>query len=310
MSPRRRMYWFLLAGIALLASLLVLGACTDDDGDGDGDGATPTSEATQPSESPEATIDVSAVPELEDGVLNIGSDIGYAPNEFYEEGTTNAMGMDVDLMKAIGDVLGVDVEFAQVGDFAAIVQDVLASRYDVVVSSISVTAERQAEINLIPYFGPVGTGVLVQTGNPKGIDAIEDLCGLKVAAQAGTFQVLQVEGSAEEEVVGLNQDVCSDNPITLSTFPDNPTAVLELGSGRVDAEIADDPVAAYSALQSNGELELAAVGFDAAPYGIGLRKDSTELQAVLEQALQRIMDNGTYLQILQTWGQEEFAYEQ
>ena len=309
MSPRTQRHWLLLAGVAFVGALLVLGACNGDGDDG-GDDATPTSEATQPSESPEATIDASAVPELQDGVLNIGSDIAYAPNEFYEEGTTNAMGMDIDIMTAIAEVLGVDVEFAQVGDFGAIVQDVVASRYDVVVSSISVTEERQAEIDLIPYFGPVGTGVLVQAGNPEGIDAIEDLCGRNVAAQASTFQVLQVDGSEEEGVVGLNQSTCADNPITLSTFPDNPTAVLELGSGRVAAEIADDPVAAYSALQSNGELELAAVGFDAAPYGIGLRKESTELRAVLEEALQRIMDNGRYLQILQTWGQEEFAYEQ
>ena len=280
MRPRSLRPLMLLIPLAL-AALLLLAACGDEE-----EGAA----------------------ELADGVITVGSDIAYAPIEFYEEGTQNEMGMDVDLLNAMADVLGAEVEFQQVADFGAIVEDLKAKRYDIVMSAISITPAREAEIDLIPYFGPVATSILVPAGNPKGIEDAEDLCGLKVAAQVGTYQVDQVNGS--EDVEGLNETICADNQITLTTFPDNPTAVQELALGRVDAELADDPVAAYSAAQSDGDLEVAISRFpDPAPYGIGVRKDSPELKAVLEQALQRIMDDGTYLQILQTWEQEQFALQ-
>jgi polar amino acid transport system substrate-binding protein len=293
MLPRLR---FLLLLSALTAALLLSAACGEDKDDG----AQPTATAgeTAPAPTPGA-IDISGVPELADGVLAVGSDIAYAPIEFFEEGTQNATGMDIDLMTAMAAVLGVRVEFQQIADFGAIVQDLTTQRYDVIMSAISITPEREAEIDFIPYFGPVGTGILVQAGNPAGIEAVEDLCGLSVAAQVGTYQVEQVDV--------LNASTCVDNPIAITTLPDNPTAVQELALGRVDAELADDPVAAYSALQSDGALELAAVGFEAAPYGIGVRKTSAELRAVLEQALQAIVSDGTYLQVLEKWGQERFA---
>ena len=289
----------LLACLGLIA-LLASAACGGGKGTS-GKKQTPAATATVSA----GKIDTSAVPELKDGKITVGSDIAYAPVEFYQEGTQNAMGLDVDLMTALAGALGVDVEFKQVAEFVGIVGDLKAKRYDVVMSAISVTPAREAEIDFIKYFGPVGTGALVPKGNPKGIHTVQDLCGLKVAAQVGTVQVDQVEGT--ETTQGLNDTTCKDKQITLTTFPDNPTAVQELNLGRVDAELADDPVAAYSASQSDGKLEAVTTGYESAPYGIGVRKDSTELKAVLEQALQRIIADGTYVQILKKWGQEAFG---
>jgi polar amino acid transport system substrate-binding protein len=111
-------------------------------------------------------------------------------------------------------------------------------------------------------------------------------------------------------MTALNEDACKDNPIDIKAFPDNPTAVQELILGRVDAHLSDDPVAAYSALQSEGDLvELAVTGFEAAEYGIGVRKESPDLQAVLERALAAIIADGTYAEILDKWGQTEFGIE-
>ncbi len=282
---------FALAGLTL-AAVLAFAAC----GGGEEEGTkTPAAGETA------AAIDISSVPELADGKLTIGSDIAYAPNEFYEEGTKNPTGMDVDLAKAMGKALGVTVEFQQVADFAGIVGDLKAKRYDIVMSSISITPEREAEIDLIPYFGPAGTGILVKAGNPKGIDKIEDLCGLPVAAQVGTIQV--------DYMNDLNKGACASKPVDIKTFPDNPTAVQDLSLGRVDAELADDPVAAYSALQSDGKLEVVAPRFDSAPYGIGVRKDSTELKAALNKALNQIREDGTYADVLEKWGLKEFAIQ-
>ena len=97
MNLRGLIRWFLL--ITMLAGVLALAACGDDDEEGNG-GASPT-EAGGATE-----IDISAVPELEDGVLNVGSDIAYAPIEFYPEGSETPDGFDVDLGNAMAAELG------------------------------------------------------------------------------------------------------------------------------------------------------------------------------------------------------------
>jgi len=283
---------FLSTLLALVAVMALGVACGDDDDDDDGGG----------DDGGGAVVDVSNVPELEDGMLTVGSDIAYPPIEYYEEGTQNAVGLDVDLLAAMAAAMGVDYEFQQVADFAGIIGDLNSERYDIVMSAISITEEREAEIDMIPYFGPAGTGVLVQAGNPEGIETIEDLCGKAVAAQVGTVQVDYMED--------FNADQCADDPIDIKTFPDNPAAVQELLLGRVAAQLSDDPVAAYGAAQSDGDLEVAVTGFDSAAYGIGVRKDSAELKTALEAALAAIREDGTYDSILAEWGQEAFAYEE
>jgi polar amino acid transport system substrate-binding protein len=238
------------------------------------------------------TSSVANVPELSDGSLDIGSDIAYAPIEFYEEGTQNAVGLDVDIAKAIASELGVKANFINTG-FDGLIGALQAKRFDVIMSSMTVTEKRQQEIDFIPYF-TAGTGILVQSGNPKNIQSLADLCGKNVAVQLGTIQVDQLNAQNEQ---------CTEK-ISITTFDQNPLAVEQLRLGRADAATADYPVAANDARLSEGALEIAGPQFEAAPYGIGLRKDSTALNAALNKALKAIMDNGEYDKILADWNLE------
>jgi polar amino acid transport system substrate-binding protein len=265
----------LLLACVVLVAAFVASAC----GGGEKKETTPTSTGSL----------AANVPELSDGSLDIGSDIAYAPIEFYEEGTQNAQGLDIDIAKALGDQLGVKVNFINTG-FDGLISALEAKRFDVIMSSMTVTEKRQQEIDFIPYF-TAGTGILVQAGNSKNIQSMADLCGKNVAVQIGTIQVDQLDAQNEQ---------CTQK-ISITTFDQNPLAVEQLKLGRADAETADYPVAAYDAKLSDGALEIAGPQFEAAPYGIGLRKDSTELNAALTKALQAIMDNGKYDTILANW---------
>ena len=86
--------------------------------------------------------------------------------------------------------------------------------------------------------------------------------------------------------------------INVLTFDQNPLAVEQLRTGRADAVIADSPVVANDARLSEGKLEALGLTIEAAPYGIGVRKDSTELKAAIEEALQKLIANGKYEEIL------------
>jgi len=282
--------WFLLVGLA--GSLLAFAACGDDEKDSGGASPTAT-EATDGG----AEIDISGVPELEDGTLNIGSDIAYAPIEFYKEGTETPDGLDVDMANAMAAVLGVDAEFINTG-FDGIIEALNTEDYDVIFSAMTINPEREQEIDFVPYVS-VGTGIVVPVDNPNGIVGVEDLCGLTVAVQLGTIQ---------ETFLQEQNQTCEDK-MEIVTFDTNPLAVEDVRTGGSDANLSDFPVAYVDAEESNGELEALDVQIDPAPYGIGVRKTSSELKSVLEQALDAIIESGEYDEIIEKWNPVAGAIE-
>ena len=272
---------FLTLCLVALTAALVFAACGDDDDDDGGNGG--------------GDIDISGVPELDDGVLNVGSDIAYAPFEFFEEGTTTPDGLDIDLAEALAAELGVGIEFLNTG-FDGIIPALDVDDFDVIISAMTITDERSEVIDFVPYI-TVGTGIVVPAGNPDGIAGLDDLCGKTVAVQVGTIQVDMLEAQ---------NDSCDDD-ISIVVFDTNPLAVEDLRTGGSDANFSDYPVAAEDAAISGGDLEVVDPQIAPEPYGLGVRKTSTELNAVLGEALQAIIDDGTYAQILDDWDLPDIA---
>ena len=270
--------WFRLVSLlaAVAAVLIVFAACDDEE-------------------------EEAGVPELQDGVLQVGADIAYAPMEFFEEGTTTALGLDIDLGGALAEEMGARAEFINTG-WDGIIGALKVERFDVIMSSMTVTEERSKEIDFVPYF-TAGTDILVAKGNPENIAGIEDLSGLTVAVQVGTIQVDQLNAANED----LKE--AGKAEIDILIFDLNPLAVEQVRLGRADAVLADSPVAANDARLSEGELETVGLTVPPAPYGIGLRKEATELKAAIEDALQKIMEDGTYDEILDKWGLTSGALE-
>ena len=290
-----RLTKFAATALLLLVAVALSPACgDDDDAEGGGETASPT---TTPTPEP---IDISVVPELADGTLTLGSIINLPPMEFYRSRSPDAAGLDVDIIDAIAVVLGISYEFQEAADYTALIGDLKASRYDAAVSAITITSGRTQDAGFLPYFGPAGTSILVGAGNPEGITAFEDLCGNSIAAQLGTAQIVHLND--------LNRGECAAAPIDIKGYSDNPSAIEELVLGRVVAQLSSDPVAVYAAAESGGVLEVAVSGFDSAPYGIAVRKDSPELLTVLSRALALIQADGTYERILRDWGLEDFPY--
>ena len=301
----RTLTLLLLSGV-LVASFAAVG-CGDDD-DGDGGDATPTTAAAttpKPSGSVAAgTIDISGVEELSDGTLDIGSDIAYAPIEFLDESTNEPVGLDIDIANAMAEALGVEAKFNN-GAFDGLLGALDAERYDVIMSAMTASDERKEQVDFVEYFN-AGSGIIVASGNPKSVATADDLCGLKVAVQEGTVQVDFLVGP-EGEPGGQDQK-CKDagkDGIEVLKFPTDPEAVQALLSGQADAEMADFPVAAYSASQNEGEIELIPnYQIEPAPYGIAVRKASTALNEALQKAFDQIVADGTYDEILATWNLE------
>jgi polar amino acid transport system substrate-binding protein len=299
----RKAPWFALAIVTLMSAFAFAGiACDDDDGDGDG---SPTAAATAGGDETPSSggdIDISGVEELEDGTLLIGSDIAYAPMEFLEEGSNEPTGFDIDLGNALGEALGVEVEFEN-ALFDTLIPALQTERYDALMSAMTASDERKEEVDFVEYFS-AGSGIIVEAGNPLGIEGPDDLCGKRVAVQEGTVQVDYLLGT-DSEPGGLSQE-CVDNAagaIEVLRFGTDPEAVQALAAGQADAEMADFPVAAYSAELSDGRLEVIDTQIDPGNYGIAVRKDSA-LGDALQEAFDQLVDDGTYDELLAKWGLE------
>ena len=264
----------ILLGFVILALAIPLAACEDDGEEG---GETPPVTA----------------PELEDGVLRVGSDISYPPFESFPEGMTTPTGIDVDLARALGEALGVEVEFQDI-DLDSRIPSLEAGQVDVIISAMTITEERRQRIDFIPYFRS-GTGILVPGGNPTGIRNDYNLCLHTVAVEEGTIQLDQLEA--------LNTSLCAgEMNIRIKTYDRHSPAVTQLRAGSVDAVLADYPVALNDVLLSGGGLEV--IDFQILPvtYGIGVRMDSDELKEAITQALRALMEDGSYDGILYKWG--------
>jgi len=222
----------------------------------------------------------------------VGSDIAYAPMEYYDTDGETVLGLDKDLTDALSEQLGVTFEWRN-ATFDGLITQLKSKRIDIAMSGMSDTPERQEEIDFVDYY-QAGAMLLVKKGNPEGLTSIEDLCGQTVAVQRGTTQ----EGYAEEQ--SKKCEASGQPKINLLSFDRETEAMLQVKNGRAASGLQDYPVAAYNARTSGGGEDFEVVGeqIQAGPLGIGLNKSNAQLRDALQKGLQAIIDSGDYDKII------------
>jgi polar amino acid transport system substrate-binding protein len=273
--------------LVAVTGLLVLAGCASNKETG---GTTAT---TAPSA---AKVDAIAAtvpdPIKSSGKLVVGVNVPYAPNEF-KDPSGKIVGFDVDLMNAIAGTLGLTADYRE-SDFEKIIPSIEGGTYNVGMSSFTDTKEREKTVDFVTYFS---AGVLWAQRPGSPIDP-NNACGKRVAVQSTTIE--------DTDEIPAKSDACvkaGKPPIDKQKFDRQDDATNALVLGKVDAMSADSPVTAYAIKQSNGKLEAAGEIFNSAPYGWPVAKGSPLAQS-LQQALQHLIDNGTYKQIAGNWGVE------
>lgn len=233
------------------------------------------------------------------GVVKVGSDVSYAPVEFFDADGKTPIGIDPDLAKAVAGKLGVKFEFTN-ATFDGLIPAVQSKRFDVVWSAMSDTKERQDKLDFVDYFN-AGTSILVKKGNPEKINTLDDLCGKTVALQRGTTQ---------EDVATKQQDACKaagKGAITVLPFDKDTDALTQIKNGRAVADMNDFPVAAYNAKTASNGNDFQVVGeqIEAGPYGVGFRKEDSQLRDAVQEAFKAIIADGSYDKVLAKWNVEK-----
>lgn len=272
-----------------LTAALLLTACGDD-------GGGTTSQAPGSGTGKDAALAAKVPADISsDGKLVVGTDASYAPSEFIDKDGKTVVGFDADLAKALGQVLGLTVEL-QNAPFDSLVEGVKSGKFELGMSSFTVNTEREAVVDMVSYY-TAGTSWAVAAGNPTGLTP-DNACGKKVAVQKGTVQVDDITARSK---------TCTDAgkpSIAIAQYSLQSEATSAVVTGKDDAVLADSPVMAYAVKQTAGKLQLAGDAYDSAPYGIAVPKGLGDYTAAIQGAMQKLIDDGTYLKVLKQWGVE------
>ena len=227
------------------------------------------------------------------GTLTVASEAQYAPNEFIAPDGHTIIGMDADLMKALGAVMGLNVTLVN-SNFETILPGLAAGRYDVGASSFTDTKEREKTVDFVTYFN-AGISFYTKSSANPGVSKLADLCGKTVAVEKGTVE--QEEATKQ----GKACTKAGKKTVTVLSFPGQNPVSLAIAAGRAELGMVDTPVAAYQIKQTGSQFKLIGESYGFAPYGLAVPKKSG-LAAPMLAALKELMANGTYMQILTKWG--------
>ncbi|MDJ0355080.1 ABC transporter substrate-binding protein [Paenarthrobacter sp. PH39-S1] len=233
------------------------------------------------------------------GTITVGSDTSYAPAEFLggSDGQT-PQGYDVDFAKAIGATLGMPVK-VQTAEFTGIIP-ALGAKYDLGISSFTINAERLQAVNMVSYFN-AGTLWAVQKGNPKKF-SLDDVCGKTIGVQTGTVE-------EDPDVSGRSAKCVADGKaaINIVTLKAQTDVTTRLVNGSIDAMSADSPIIGYALSQTGDKLEVLGDVYDSAPQGIITLKSDTALADLIGKVMNKLIDDGDYKKILDTWNNSKGA---
>src|SRR5215469_4603232 len=232
------------------------------------------------------------------GSLIVAADATYAPMEFIAKDGKTVIGVDADLAKALGTVMGLKLK-VQNATFATIIPGISSGKYGVGMSSFTDTKARQKVVDFVTYFS-AGTSFYEKASGGPAITGLSSLCGKSVAVENGTTE--QADATAQNHKCKK----AGKPGVTVKAYPDQNAANLAISSGRQQIGMADSPVAAYIVKQSSGQFKLVGKAYGTAPYGIALPKGNGMTKPMLA-AVKYLMKQGAYKKVLKKWGVQKGA---
>lgn len=254
--------------LAIVTAGLILGACSKQE-------AEPQAAASSaPASAPASKI-------------VIGLDDNFPPMGFRDD-KGELVGFDIDLAREAAKRLGSEVEFKPI-DWNAKEAELNGHRVDALWNGLTITEERKANIAFTtPYLE--NRQIIIVTAK-SAIKTKADLKGKIVGVQ---------DGSSAVEAVG--KDTATAKSLKeLKKFGDNVTALMDLSVGRLDALVVDEVTGRYYTTKKPGEYVVLEENFGTEDYGVGTRKDDTELLARLQKAMDEMKQDGTAAKIATQW---------
>lgn len=216
--------------------------------------------------------------------ITVAVEASYAPFEYKDE-HNHLVGFDIDLMKAIAEEMKAEPEFHDM-TFDDIFPAVGEKKMDLGISAIGVTEKRSQYVAFSDPYYSLGAYVIL-TRQGSGIHGEADLQGKVLAVEKGSTNEDQAKKLSPSKLVST----------------DTYEAVFQaVEKGEAEAAIVDEPGAAYY-LEHNTDSKLAMAGAipTSEQFVIIMAKENKDMQKKVNDALQKVIQNGTYDKLSQKW---------
>src|SRR5688572_3140280 len=209
---------------------------------------------------------------------------GGAPYEFPDpQDPSKIIGFEVDIVEAIGRILGRPAQFVQ-NQWDGLIPGLERGNYDIVVSGLEITPDRAQVINFSrPYY--VTFERISVRSETNDIQSLEDMKGRKV----GTLK-----GSMAHRILDARGD------IVVLSYDGQVNVYEDLANGRLDAVLLDDIIALYN-VPLMPRLKTVGSPIGRLEYGIGIRKEDSALLSSINSALEQMIASGELRGILERW---------
>jgi polar amino acid transport system substrate-binding protein len=216
--------------------------------------------------------------------VRVATDASWPPFEYVDEETKEIVGLDIELMQAIAEKGGFEVEFINVS-WDPLLAGMAQCQYDASISAMTITEDRAQSFNFSqPYFA-AGQVVTVRVDNTD-ITGKDTLVGKTVGAQIGTTGAIETENM---------------EGVTLKTYDDIGLAFQDLKNGQIDAVVADNPLALGYVGENPDKHKTVGDVFTDEYYGIAVCKTNTELLAKIDAGLAAVQAEGLIEELTAKW---------
>lgn len=277
---KKKILFFLVTAILMFAIV----GCSQSNEQKSTSGETTSTSST---ESSEKTTDSGEAEET----LVMGLDDTFAPMGFKDKTSGELVGFDIDLANAVAKKIGKTIEFQSI-DWSMKENELNAGNIDMIWNGYSITDERKEVVAFSDPYLDNRQIIIVLADSP--INTKADLKDKTVAIQAESSAITAVK--AEEGFIDTLKNK------ELVEFSTNNEAFSDLEAGRSDAVVADETLARYY-IHEKGDDKYKTLeeNFGAEEFGIGFRKDDTELVNAVNEALKELKADGTYDEIYSKW---------
>ena len=225
---------------------------------------------------------------LERGELRVGFEAAYMPFEMTDK-KGNFVGFDIDMAKEMAKAMG--VKFVPVNTaWDGIIPALLTNKFDIIMSGMTITQERNLQINFAAPYIVVGQTLLVNKKHEGKIKSYKDLNDPK-------FIITSKLGTTGEKAVKQYMPKA-----TYKSFEAESEAAMEVVNGKADAFVYDLPYCgSFFAQQGAGAIYFLDQPFTYEPLAWAVRKGDPDFLNWLDNFIRQVKNDGRYDRMYNKW---------
>ena len=225
--------------------------------------------------------------------FTVGFDAEFPPYGYKDETTGEYTGFDLELAQAVCDSLGWTLNKQPI-DWDSKDNELNAGTIDCIWNGFTINGREDSYTWSVPY---VDNSQVVVVKKDSDIKSLDDLSGKVVAVQADSSALEALTG---EDATDANKKLCASFA-ELQQIGNYNDALMNLDAGAVDAVCMDVGVASYNVNKNADKYEVLSDQIASEQYGIGFKKGNTELKDTVEEALLKLVEDGTFMEIAEKY---------